>query len=144
MNSTFVSFNKQIDTLDIVAHSMGYAYAVGMIGTLKTAGIKFGRFYIIAPENACSGGCDLTAFTEVWQYGSNLDQSNADLVKEQDGVAPQCAVPEIEKIYTKTKAGRIFIPNGITKGFVQSHSIGNYGWIFNRTPSENGYVKPRN
>lgn len=63
--------NNIIDTLDIIAHSMGYAYALGMADILKGK-IPVGRFYIIAPENACSGDIDLNAFEEVWQYGSNL------------------------------------------------------------------------
>lgn len=140
-----IVFNKLTDTLDIVAHSMGYAYAVGMVEALKAAGFKFGRFYIIAPENACSGGLDWEIFTEVWQYGSNLDQTSPDPVNKQDGVAPQCEVVNITNTYVKTKTGRIFIPPTVdTKGFVGSHSIGNYGWIFSKTPQEKGYVKPRN
>lgn len=44
-----------------------------------------------------------------------------------------------------TNGGRIFIPTSITtKGFVGSHSISNYGWIFTeQTQGKPGYVKPR-
>ncbi|MES2837521.1 MAG: hypothetical protein V4667_08360 [Bacteroidota bacterium] len=127
----------------IVCHSMCYAYAIGMIENLKGK-INFGRFYIIAPENACSGGSDWTLFTEVWQYGSNLDQPNPDIVGKQDGVAPQCECSGISNTYIKTKTGRVFIPNGAAKGFGTSHSVGNYKWIFNRTQQQSGYVKTRN
>lgn len=33
--------------------------------------VLWGRIYIIAPENACSGGANWAQFEEVWQYGSN-------------------------------------------------------------------------
>lgn len=138
-------FNRATDTLDIVSHSMGYAYAVGMIKRLKSDGIKFGRFYIIAPENAISGGDDWNKFTEVWQYGSNLDQDDHDLFCLQDGIAPQCAVPNINNTFANTKTGRAFIPSSVTtKSFLGSHTIANYGWIFTeRTQGKKGYVKPR-
>ena len=56
---------------------------------------------------------------------------------------------KISKRYTH---GRAFIPdvdgNGkpVPKGFLDSHWIDNYGWIFTRpkhTPNDNGYVIPR-
>lgn len=145
INSGSIIFNKTTDTLDIVAHSMGYAYAVGMIEELQKANVHFGRFYIIAPENACSGGCDWNKFTEVWQYGSNLGEVNQDPYWDQDGVAPQCAVTNITNIFQKTKTGRVFIPNSWKpKGFLDCHTIANYGWIFTeRQPGMDGYVKPR-
>jgi hypothetical protein len=138
-------FNKETDTLDIVAHSMGYAYSIGMIKKLKAAGIKFGRFYIIAPENAVGGSDDWNKFTEVWQYGSNLGEKGEDAYYLQDGIAPQCPVPNITGKYLKTKTGRIFIPSSVeTKSFLGSHSISNYGWIFTeRTQGKDGYIKPR-
>ena len=145
INDGSIVFNKTSDTLDIVAHSMGYAYAVGMIEELQKANIHFGRCYIIAPENACGGGCDWSKFTEVWQYGSNLGEANQDPVWDQDGVAPQCAVTDIEKKYPKTTNGRVFIPKDWKpKGFLDCHTIANYGWIFTeRTQGKDGYVKPR-
>jgi hypothetical protein len=145
LNSNTIQFDKNNDTLDIVAHSMGYAYAVGIIDALTGTGVKFGRFYIIAPENACSGnGVDYAKFTEVWQYGSNLGEPNADPLKQQDGVAPQCAVPDIVSSHGKTKNGRVFIPNGVEKDFLKCHTIGNYKWIFTeRKLGMDGYVKPR-
>jgi hypothetical protein len=90
-----------IDTLDIVCHSMGYAYALGMIEALDGK-VPFGRLYIIAPENAGSGGTDWTKFTEVWQYGT--DEKN-EPIEKQDGVAPQTNamdLPDGRRIYIPT------------------------------------------
>ena len=148
INSGEVIFNKEIDSVDIVAHSMGYAYAVGLITELKKSNIKFGRFYILAPENACGGGVPLNWFNEVWQYGSNLGMENAGKIDPpwlQDGVAPQCDVPLISRSNSGVKNGRVAIPNTvITKGYLGSHSVGNYYWIFSeRSPGMSGYIKPR-
>lgn len=145
INQGIYVFNKLTDTLDIVAHSMGYAYAVGMIKRLKSEGIKFGRFYAIAPENPISGGDDWNKFTEVWQYGSNLgiNDITEDPTWEQDGIAPQCPVKGIEQV-PNDHGGRVFIPKSVTtKSFLGSHSIANYGWIFNKQLGDAGYVKPR-
>ena len=132
-----------IQKLDIVAHSMGYAYALGMVDVLKGK-IPLGRFYIIAPENAEAGDINLNDFEEVWQYGSNLGESNADPLNQQDGVAPQTAVKGITDLQLKKKGGRAFIPKDEPKGFLQSHSIGNYKWIFNKiVKGDNGYVNKR-
>ncbi len=103
--------------LDIVVHSMGYAYSLGIIEKIieerdKEGGIKlqFDRFYIIAPENAGTNSSReffdkdiLEAFTEVWQYGSKRDyptpikdnegRIDEDSIKEQDDVAPQRGIP---------------------------------------------------
>ena len=144
INNGEIVFNKQTDTLDIVCHSMGYAYAVGIINKLKTNGVAhFGRIYIIAPENASSGSANWADFDEVWQYGSNLGEPNEDPLYLQDGIAPQIEVKDIN-ILDPGKGGRAFIPNGVPKGFKESHSISNYGWIFTERKKEmEGYVKPR-
>jgi len=135
----------QKDTIDIVCHSMGYAYAVGFIDELKEKCI-FGRIYIIAPENACSGSADWTQFEEVWQYGSNNNPGDPDRdsLREQDGVAPQCAVKDIENIPENTPHGRVYIPKTVTtKSFLGSHSIANYMWIFDIKSGNNGYIEQR-
>ncbi len=95
---------------------------------------------------ARDGEIDLDAFEEVWQYGSNLGEPNADPIHQQDGVAPQCAVRGLDKIRNPIleKKGRAFIPKGESKGFLQSHAIGNYKWIFKKEKDAIGYVKPRN
>jgi hypothetical protein len=124
------------DTLDIVCHSMGFAYyALGMIEEIKAQmpDIRLGGFYIIAPENGCSGEVNINDWQEIWQYGSN----EADPIHKQDGVAPQCPVTNIGE-------HRAYIPDDVKKGFLSSHSIDNYTWIFTRTKNDGGYVTPRN
>lgn len=143
-NGTII-FNKQTDSIDVVAHSMGYAYSVGIIKKLNSLGYKFRSFYIIAPENACAGGADWSKFIEVWQYGTNEETTPPFL---QDGVAPQCPVKGITNLTSKTIGGRVYIPdNFLPKGFLDSHTISNYGWIFtDLIPNDprGGYVKKRN
>src|SRR5690554_3698502 len=88
---------------------------------------------IFAPENACSGAADWTQFEEVWQYGSNNNPGdpNRDPLKQQDGIAPQCAVLGIDPPIQNVR-GRAYIPSYVTtKGFKGSHSIDNYGWVIN-------------
>jgi hypothetical protein len=145
VKTNVISCDKIHDTIDIVAHSMGYAYALGMIDKLKAEGYTMGRFYIIAAENACSGGTYWPWFNEVWQYGSNLGEEAPDPMYLQDGVAPQCACPNFVAAASANQGGkRIFIPkNWNPKGFVKSHSISNYQWIMNIGPNTGGYVKNR-
>jgi hypothetical protein len=129
-----------VDTLDIVCHSMGYSYTLGMIEELQGK-VIFGKIYILSPENACEDGVDWTQFEEVWQYGSNLDQPDPDPVWEQDGVAPQCQVKGLE-IDLANKHGRAFIPKDWKrKNFIDSHMVYNYDWIFERIKKgEAGYI----
>jgi hypothetical protein len=95
----------------------------------------FGRIYIIAPENGCSGSVDVNSFEEVWQYGS--DETN-DPPKKQDGVAPQCAVIGL------TTNKRAYIPDDVEQDFLNSHYISNYHWIFSKLQQgQKGYVKKR-
>ncbi|SDD34782.1 hypothetical protein, partial [Williamwhitmania taraxaci] len=129
------------DTLDIVCHSMGFAYALGMVDAVKAAfpNIKLGNFYIIAPENAGSGMVNMSDWMDVWQYGTD-DEVLKNKPWLQDGVAPQVSV----KGLPQTK--RAFIPTdgSVPQGFLSSHSIGNYKWIFTKqTIGRPGYVKPR-
>lgn len=123
------------DSLDIVAHSMGFAYAQGMIEVLKGK-IPLAGYYIIAPENACSGIANVNEsdFKVIWQYGAD---ETIDISK-QDGVAPQCKVGGLDD------AKRVYIPRDWRpQGFVSSHAIGNYWWIFNKSQGDQGYVKSR-
>ncbi len=118
---------------------MGSAYALGVIDALKGK-VPFARIYIIAPENAGAGGTDWTQFSEVWQYGSD---ENKDPISKQDGVAPQVPCANMDKVSTN-KGGRAYIPDTESKGFLTSHSIENYEWIFKINNSNyNGYVTPR-
>lgn len=111
---------------------------------MKSASEEYpiGRFYIIAPENAVSVQINLNDFDEVWQYGSN-ENHGGDPVWLQDGVAPQISVNGIMSLDV-AKGGRAYIPNTELKGFVDSHRIAHYGWIF-RTLNigDKGYVKKR-
>lgn len=126
---------------------MGFAYAQGMVDELKpylADGVTFGRHYILAPENACSAtNFDKTLFEEVWQYGSNEEEDN---LWEQDGIAPQCAVPGLSWGAAKGENyGRIPIPStDPNRDFLGAHSESSYGWIFeSREKGEPGYVKKR-
>ncbi len=121
INSGLIQFNKQTDSVDVVAHSMGYAYAVGIIKKLHELGYKFRCFYILAPENACSGNPDWNWFKEAWQYGTNELFTPPFL---QDGVAPQC---ECNDLPFNDYFVRAYIPNDSQpKGFLDSHTIKNY------------------
>ncbi|MGZ3903974.1 MAG: fibronectin type III domain-containing protein, partial [Bacteroidia bacterium] len=145
LNGT-IKFNTATDTIDIVSHSMGHAYACGIIEALKESSLnlKLGRFYSLAPENACSsnGAVDFSAFEEVWQYGSNENNPKW----EQDGVAPQCKIPGITSQNPK-KYGRVFFPKeSDPKDYLESHSIVSYFWIFSDlkpNDTRGGYVKKR-
>jgi len=139
INSGEIPFNAATDSIDIVAHSMGFAYAQGMIEAIKLAKLKLGRYYIIAPENPASGYVKLSDFEQVWQYGS---EETKDPVWEQDGVAPQCKVGGLQL------KNRIYIPSqeivAFEKGFLNCHFVTNYSWIFTeRKPGTDGYIKPR-
>jgi hypothetical protein len=126
------------DTLYIVAHSMGYAYSLGMIEELRGK-IHFGGFYIIAPENAGQGTVKRDEWKEVWQYGSRLSKKSKDAPCLQDGIAPQTAVGGLGEFY------RSYIPNQFykRKGFFDSHFIGYYTWIFDLKPGEKGAIRQR-
>ena len=76
-------------------------------------------------------------------YHNKTSQPNADSLCLQDGIAPQIKVFGIDGLTAPTKDGRAFIPPGVTKGFKKSHSISNYGWIFNKGINDAGYVKKR-
>ncbi len=128
------------DTIDIVCHSMGYAYTLGMLETLRDQ-VVFGKLYLLAPENAGYRGLDWNQFEEVWQYGSNLGQKDADPLCYQDGVAPQTTVWGIDT-QQSGHVGRICSPsNWPNKHFVHSHMVYSYDWIFDRIQKgEPGYI----
>jgi hypothetical protein len=126
------------DTLYIVAHSMGYAYSLGMIDELRGK-IHFGGFYIIAPENASLGKVNISEWQEVWQYGSEFNKKAKDAPCLQDGVAPQACVGGLNENY------RVYIPHRFDyrKGFFNSHFVGYYTWIFNIPEGRKGAIKQR-
>jgi len=131
--------NNIIDQkLDIVAHSMGYAYALGIVKEIQDLDfpLEFNRFYILAPENpgTQSSLFDLRSFEEVWQYGSARNRpvplQNENSVKEQDGVAAQTSIPVFIEFSDSEEYGRAFIPETVDKGFLKSHTEANYEWLF--------------
>jgi hypothetical protein len=130
--------NSKNDTLYIVAHSMGYAYALGMVEELRGK-INFGGFYIIAPENAEAGTVNVREWQEVWQFGANFNRGEEDAPCIQDGIAPQSAANGL------TKRHRIYIPKDLyrSRGFKQTHFIGLYTYIFDIPSGKRGYVRQR-
>jgi hypothetical protein len=128
------------DTVDIVCHSMGYAYTLGFIETIRES-VVLGKFYMLAPENAGYKGLDWNRFEEVWQFGSNLGQKDADALCYQDGVAPQATVWGIDA-QQSSHVGRICSPyNWPNKHFVHSHMVYSYDWIFDRIQKgQPGYI----
>ncbi|MFT5778461.1 MAG: hypothetical protein ACI837_001417, partial [Crocinitomicaceae bacterium] len=126
------------DTLFIVAHSMGFAYSLGVVEELRGK-INFGGFYIIAPENASVGLVKMSEWMEVWQYGSNFDQYKYKAPCLLDGIAPQTKVGGL------SNKCRVYIPESYfeKRGFFSTHFIGNYRWIFDLKPKTQGYIKQR-
>ena len=124
------------DTLYIVAHSMGYAYSLGMLDVLRGR-IQFGGFYIIAPENASAGYVQMHEWKEIWQYGSNMNREKSDAPCLQDGIAPQVIVSGLYP------SKRIYIPreNYNEKGFFDSHFIGYYKWILDIKSGQPGAIR---
>ncbi|MCE3296269.1 MAG: hypothetical protein K0R65_1983 [Crocinitomicaceae bacterium] len=126
------------DTLYLVAHSMGFAYSLGIVEELRGK-INFGGFYIIAPENAKTGKINEKEWREIWQYGSNFNPDHQDPPCLQDGVAPQ------SKVGGLSENKRIYIPRALylRKGFFDSHFIGYYTWILDIPPGKKGFIKQR-
>ena len=124
------------DTIYFVAHSMGYAYALGIIRELRGK-IQFGGFYIIAPENASCGKVLLDEWKEVWQYGSNFNKKGGDAPCLLDGVAPQVLAGGLKK------ENRRYIPADLydEKGFFDSHFVGYYSWIFDIPKGQKGSIR---
>jgi hypothetical protein len=126
--------------VDFVTHSMGYAYSLGMIDIIKPH-VEFGKMLSIAPESAGLKGYDWSEFDEVWQYGSNYGEPNADVIYYQDGIALQMPIKGIEQI-ENGKGGRIFIPNNwpkSKKGFLRSHHLNWFQWFYFIKPGDKGY-----
>jgi hypothetical protein len=126
------------DTIYLVAHSMGYAYSLGMIEELRGK-INFGGFYIMAAENAGQGRVNLEEWKEVWQYGSRMNDTSKEAPCLQDGVAPQVCAKGL------SEANRVYIPDQFyrRKGFFDSHFVGYYTWIFDIEQGKKGAIKQR-
>ncbi|MBM3184975.1 MAG: hypothetical protein FJZ67_01625 [Bacteroidetes bacterium] len=123
------------DTLFIVSHSMGYAYALGMIQELRGK-INFGGFYIMAPENAGVGKTFINEWKEVWQYGANFEPKRRNAPCLQDGVAVQVKAKGLKE------DNRVFFPFEKERqmGFFKSHFVGYYTWIFDIPKGKKGSV----
>ncbi|MEM9548386.1 MAG: hypothetical protein AAGA77_20550, partial [Bacteroidota bacterium] len=145
-------YDKITGRIDIVAHSMGYAYAKGMLDYIYEnegleVGNRFGNFYIIQPENPqgnVSGNLDpiytldLSIFSQVVHFSSKFESEK---LCRQDGIAPQTFLNTDENsIYIDWP---IFIPdtkhcflNSYTdkevelRRFLNAHYVENQFWIF--------------
>lgn len=137
--NTFPSTNNCKDTVDIVCHSMGYAYVLGFIEEVKSS-VIFGRFVIISPEGACTDNPEWSLFKSAWQYGSAFNDGSP--VSEQDGVAPQCLIKGIDTC-DPCCFGKITTPEEWSKkGFRESHEIPHIRWVFEAIPIDNpAYIR---
>lgn len=126
------------DTLFIVAHSMGYAYALGMIDELRGK-INFGGFYILAPENAEAGKINASEWQEIYQYGVNHEKFEKTAPCMLDGVAPQTRAKGLDP------EKHVFIPENLFRrfGFFDAHFVGFYDWIFEIPEGESGGIEQR-
>jgi hypothetical protein len=126
---------SQNDTISIVAHSMGFAYSLGIIDVIRNK-INFGGFYIIAPENANTGLVNPNEWKQIWQYGSKLTHDFPYPPCIQDGVAAQSKVKGLPTKY------QVFFPESLynKQGFFESHFIGNYTWILDIPKGNVGHI----
>lgn len=126
------------DTLYVVAHSMGYAYALGMLEALRGR-IHFGAFYIVAPENASAGNVNKSEWKQVWQYGSDFERWKKNAPCLLDGIASQVCAGGL------TNSDRAFIPGKLytRMGFYDAHFIGYYTWIFDLEVGQPGWIRQR-
>ena len=128
------NFSKN-DTIYLVSHSMGHAYALGMATVLK-GHIQFGHYFAIAPENPKGKKMDISAWKQVWQFGTMRVGPYKQAPCQQDGVAPQTLMKGL------SSNQRITFPLSIGNqlGFFNSHFIGNYKWIFDIPKGQAGHV----
>lgn len=125
------------DTVDIVCHSMGYAYALGFLDAVDEQ-MVLGKILILAPESPTVMGYDWNRFEQVWQVGSNRLQPHADRVCKQDGIAPQAPLKNIE-LLDPSKGGRVFLPKKAQRGFIRSHHLNWWHWLLEIKEGEPGY-----
>lgn len=131
--------NPRNDTIDIVCHSMGYAYILGFLTQVDSI-YNLGKILIIAPETPDFMGYDWNKFQEVWQYGSNLGEKKADVICMQDGIAPQGPVKNLENL-ARGKGGRVFVPKYASRGFIFSHHLNWFDWFYTVHPGDYGFFK---
>lgn len=140
---------SKLDTIDIVCHSMGYAYVLGLLSQVDSL-FTLGKMLIIAPESPGFMGYDWNQFAQVWQYGSNLGSEKPDILCFQDGIAPQGPVKDIEKL-KPGKGGRVYLPRSYdfmgkktktARGTVWSHHLSKFQWFYGIRPGDYGYFAP--
>jgi hypothetical protein len=126
---------SQNDTVYIVSHSMGHAYALGMATVLK-GHVQLGDYFAIAPENAVGKRMDVNPWKHIWQYGAFRTGPNRQAPCQQDGVAPQSLIKGISSFQ------HISFPAayGNQLGFFNSHFVGYYTWIFDIEEGKPGHV----
>ena len=124
------------DTLFIVAHSMGFAYSLGILNELRGK-INFGGFYIIAPENAKAGKVKVSEWKDIVHYGCNLSGKSKAPACLQDGIAPQ------SNILGLSSKEHVYFPMEIQKrmGYLGSHFIGNYLWTLEIPENQKGHIR---
>jgi len=124
------------DSLFIVAHSMGFAYSLGLLDELRRK-INFGGFYIIAPENAEAGKVNVSEWEDVVHYGCNLSGKNKAPACLQDGIAPQ------SNILGLSSKEHVYFPMELQKrmGYLGSHFIGNYLWTLEIPENQKGHIR---
>jgi hypothetical protein len=124
------------DTLYIVSHSMGHAYAMGMMSVLKGK-LNFADYYAIAPENPVGKTFESRQWRNVWQYGTSRSGKTKNYPCQQDGVAPQSLIKGLPS------SQRVIFPvsNAKNMGFTKSHFIGYYTWIFDIPQGKKGFIR---
>ena len=124
------------DTLFIVAHSMGFAYSLGILNELRGK-INFGGFYIIAPENAEAGKVNVSEWKDIVHYGCNLSGKNKAAACLQDGIAPQSDIRGL------SSRRHVYFPLELQKrmGYLGSHFVGNYVWTLDIPKDQPGHIR---
>lgn len=131
--------------IDIISHSMGYAYSLGLIAQIKDS-VRFGKMLAISPESAGFQGADWSLFDKVWQYGCNMGEKESDVIFYQDGITPQESLKELDKL-SKDKGGRIYPPLSWpkkNKGFNRSHHLRWFDWFYTIKNGDRGFFNPDN
>jgi hypothetical protein len=141
----------RVDTVDIVCHSMGWAYSLGIIEKLRTSQsfldhkFVFGKLIILAPENPNGYGFSVSylkenlyasseadkhrgMFKEVIHFGSrHKDDPNIYHPCQMDGIAHQTIIDGIGTMtYLQNKVG----PNSY--GYGAAHFHGYYKAFFDQ------------
>ena len=92
--------------------------------------------------NQINHGSDVD-FESVWQYGTAENGPNPHPAWQRDGVAPQCAIADLNwNVPSGSKYGRIRFQG--QADFVQAHVGASYGWVISNIDiDQDGYVQPR-